>query len=162
MNNQPFNKDELQAQVNDKARASVQGDAGLDELVRFTLDNFAYRYLESKNSKDLKSKAIESHKWRVEGFESELIEALKAQNEETKKLLIEKAKLHAKKDGAAVYPWLEISVNDQVAICSAGVDWESDGHRQNLVKSQERLKFEDALELRNRLAKVLETACGVF
>src|SRR5690606_31705964 len=124
--------------------------------------NFAYRYLESKNSKDLKSKAIESHKWRVEGFESELIEALKAQNPETKKILIEKATLHAKKDGASVYPWLEISVRNDTAVCSAGVDWESDGERQNLVKAEERLKFEDVLELRNRLAKVLETACGVF
>lgn len=161
-NNQQYNKDELQAEVNAKARASVADDAGLDELMRFTLDNFAYRYLETKNTQGLKSQAIDRAIWRVEGRESELIEALKAQNTQTKQALIAKAKVHAKKDGATVYPWIEVQVKDSLALCRAGVDWESEGSRETIVKNETRLEFEDALHLRNKLAKFLEEACGVF
>lgn len=161
-NNQQYNKAELQAEVNEKARASVADDAGLDELMRFTLDNFAYRYLETKNTQGLKSQAISRATWRVEGQESELIEALKAQNEKTKQALIAKAKAHAKKDGATVYPWIEIEVKDSLALCRAGVDWESDGARETIAKSETRLEFEDGLHLRNKIAKSLEEACGVF
>lgn len=162
MNNQPFNKQELQKEVDAKARASVQNDKGLDELVRFTLDSFAYRFLESENSKDLKSFAVSTHLWRVEGAESDLIEALKVQNSETRKLLISKAKMHAKKDGATVYPWLEIQIVDHTAVCKAGIDWETKGERETVAMSQAKLNFEDGLDLRNHLAKVLEDCCGVF
>ena len=162
MSNQPFNKDELQAKADAKARASVASDTGLDELMHFTLNNFSYRYLESKNTKSISITTPKENCWRAEGQESELIEALKAQNPTTKQALIQRAKIHAKKDGATVYPWIEITVNDQVAICCAGIDWESNGERDTVVESTERLNFEDVLHLRNRLAKVLEDVCGVF
>lgn len=162
MNNQPFNKDQLQQEVDAKARASVQGDAGLDELMRFTLDNFAYRYLETKNCKNLKSFATATHSWRVESRETQLLEALKAENPATKKALVERAKQHARKDGAAVILWLEIHIQNQLAVCKAGVDWESDGIKQQVAVNESRLNFDDLLMLRNRLAKTLEEACGVF
>lgn len=162
MSNQSFNKKQLQEEADAKARASVQGDAGLDELMRFTLDNFAFRYLETKNASELKSYAIASHAWRVEGCESELMEALKAQNPETKKALITRAKEHGRKDGANVYAWLEVSIKDQTAICRAGVDWESDGQRANVSKQESKLKFDDELMLRNSLARALEEVCVVF
>ncbi len=162
MNNQPYNKDQLQEEVDAKARAGVQGEAGLDELIRFTLDNFAYRYLETKNVKDLHAHATGTHTWRVEARESQLQEALKAQNPDTKKALIERARQHARKDGASVTSWIEVQIEKQTAIVVAGVDWSSDGRGETIAHKQSRLNFEDVLVLRNRLAATLEEACGVF
>ena len=162
MSNQSYNKEELQKEVDNKARASIQSDDGLDQLVRFTLDNFAYRYLETKNNKDLKSALKADQTWGVESKESDLLEALKAQNPQTKKLLIQKAKDHAKKDGATVTLALEIKIMDSLALCKASVSWNSDSKDVIIAENQTKLAFEDLLDLRNRLAKVLEDACGVF
>ena len=162
MSNQSYNKEELQKEVDQKARASIQSDDGLDHLVRTTLDNFSYRFLETKNNKDLKSSLVAEQTWRVESCESELLEALKAQNPQTKKLLIQKAKDHARKDGASVILGLEIKIKDTLALCKASVAWNSDNKEVIIAENQTKLEFEDLLDLRNRLAKVLEDACGVF
>ena len=162
MNNQPYNKDELQKEVNQKARASIQSDDGLDQLIRFTLDNFAYRYLESKNNTELKSTLVADQVWLVRAIETDLVEALKAQNPITKKSLIQKAKEHAKKDGASVTQVIEVKIQDSVALCKASVSWATDKDETVIAENQTKLNFEDILDLRNRLAKVLDDACGVF
>ena len=157
-----FNRVQLQADVDAKARAGLEKEKGVDELICFTLDNFAYRYLESKNVKNLRSNCIEPSRWRVEGAEFELAEALKAENPITKKKLIAKAKAHAKRDGVTIYPWLEVQLKNNLAICRGGVDWESAGKRETLAIIEEQLKYTDILHLRNRLAKALEHTCEIF
>tara|TARA_R110002049_G_scaffold67450_1_gene175179 strand:- start:401 stop:889 length:489 start_codon:yes stop_codon:yes gene_type:complete len=162
MNNQSYNKEELQKEVNDKVRDSFKSDDSLDELVRFTLENFSYRYLETKNQKNLKPEMIADNTWKIESSESELIEALKAVNPETKSKLIEQAKLHAKKDGAEVCNKIQIQLFDNKVQCNCFVEWKAEDKTVAINSAQSSLQFEDALELRNKLAKILEEACEIF
>lgn len=162
MNNQSYNKDELKKEIDAKVRASFQGDESLQELICFTLENFSYRYLESKNAKDLKAFLSSDSRWKIEASESDLLEALKVTNPQTKKKLIEEAKNHAKKDGAMVLSWIEIELNANKVECFSGVEWKSDSKIININSKRSTLEFDDVLELRNKLAKVLEQVCEVF
>lgn len=162
MNNQSYNKEELQKEIDEKVRASFQGDGTLEELVCFTLENFSYRYLETKNLKDLKPSLISSHTWRIEGRESDLVEALKVTNPQTKKKLIDEAKSHAKKDGATVTNWMEIQLDSNKVKCRAGVEWKADSSQIIINTKEASLAYDDVLELRNKLAKILEEVCEVF
>lgn len=162
MNNQSYNKEELQKEIDEKVRASFQGDGTLEELVRFTLENFSYRYLETKNLKDLKPSLIANNSWRIEGRESDLVEALKATNPQTKKKLIDEAKNHARKDGATVTNWMEIQLDGNKVKCRAGVEWKADASPISINAKESSMVYEDVLELRNKLAKLLEDVCEVF
>ncbi len=162
MNNQLYNKEELQKEINDKVRESFKSDDSLGELVIFTLENFSYRYLETKNQKSLKPKMIADHTWIVESYESELTEALKASNPQTKAKLIELAKLHAKKDGAEVCNKIQIMLFDNKVECLCSVNWKTENQIVLVQEFKSSLQFEDVLELRNKLAKVLEEACEIF
>ena len=126
------------------------------------MENFSYRYLETKNLKDLKPSLVSNNTWRIEGRESDLIEALKATNPQTKKKLIDEAKSHAKKDGASVTNWMEIQLDSNKVKCRAGVDWRTDSTTILINHQEASLVFEDVLELRNKLAKILEEVCEVF
>ncbi len=162
MNNQSYNKEELQKEIDEKIRASFQGDGTLEELVCFTLENFSYRYLETKNLKDLKPSLISNNTWRIEAVESDLVEALKATNPQTKMKLIGEAKSHAKKDGATVTNWMEIQLDSNKLKCRAGVEWKTDSLNVKINNKESSLTFDDVLELRNKLAKILEEVCEVF
>ena len=134
----------------------------MEELICFTLENFSYRYLETKNLKDLKPSLVSNNTWRIEGSESDLVEALKAANPQTKKKLIDEAKSHARKDGAIVTNWMEIQLDSNKVKCRAGVDWKTDSTNVKINHKESSLSFDDVLELRNKLAKILEDVCEVF
>jgi hypothetical protein len=107
----------------------------------------------------------------VEGFDSKLKDYLKSNNEKIKAGSLNLAKTIPYKDG----PQLKLSLNIKVVQFEPGrggvvevfsrVNWGFPEFADDKLLFEEKkvsLIFEDIIILRNKLAKILETACELF
>lgn len=155
-------KERLEQEMQSKARRELASAGSIGELMLFTLENFSYRYLETKTSKTNQPQIIDGREFVVESLEPNTMEALKATNLDTRAFLIEKAKAKGK---------VGIEVRSTIGVRS--LDKNNDGggiyHLYAKVECEndskectETVDFTDALELRNRLAFYLEKVCSIF
>lgn len=163
-------KERLERELKERVMGNLQSREEIGNLIRFTLRNFSYRYLESETTGE--GEPIErDNTLLIELQESKLSQALKTQNSQTRKGLIDLAKSFSKKDNPSVCYRIGVDfahLNNQGGgdfHVFAEVNWDFpqfsfDSAKKNQIKMK--ISYDNGFELRNDLARVLEEVCEVF
>ncbi|MCR9203981.1 MAG: hypothetical protein NXH75_05365 [Halobacteriovoraceae bacterium] len=163
-------KERLEKELKERVIGNLQSREEVGNLIRFTLRNFSYRYLESETTGE--GEPTEREKTLlVELQEPKLSQALKTQNSLTRKGLIDLAKSFSKKDNPTVCYRIGVDLthlNNQGGgdfHIFAEVNWdfphfESSSSKKN--QKMTKISYDNGFELRNDLARVLEEVCEVF
>lgn len=163
-----FSKEELEKRMHDKNVEMLRSEGGLESLLIFNLENFAYRYLETANYKDIKCKSDAKGDLWVESFEEDILVALKWKNEDLKKGLIDLCKLYpgAKSKELKVKLLLGTKiVSDSEVQCYSQINWDYphfDYKSEKSISKKENFSFDDPILLRNIHAAILERMAEIF
>jgi hypothetical protein len=163
-------KERLEKELKIRVLENMRGSEELADFFSETLKNFSYRYIESDTTGEASPEWKSENTLMVELDEPTLANALKTDNQTTRKGLIELAKSFSKKDRPCVRYRLGVvlkNINNQgggsfqvFAETHWGFPDFEDSSRRNSKKID--LNFEDALELRNNFARHLEEVCVVL
>lgn len=153
----------------DKLKHSFDNDEKLHDYLLNTMDNFLYRYLETSETKNLKTYEIAPYIWGAESFESSMVEALKISDPTTKSGIMELAKTVPKAQKPMVKYRLQTQVKELTPdrghlIITAFVNWDFPHFfdKTKTTKREVEFKYNDLGQFRKELAIKLETACGLF
>jgi hypothetical protein len=152
-----------------KLKHNFDDQAKLLEYLLNTLDNFLYRYLETTESKNLKSFEIAPYIFGGESFESSMVEALKLAHPVAHAGIMALAKSIPKAQKPMVKYRLQIEVsklrpeNGQVSI-TAIISWDfplfMDGDKS--AHKTVHFSYQDVGQFRKELAIKLEECCELF
>lgn len=164
-------KERLEKEMREKALNALQDQDEVVRLISFNLKNFSYRYLESETTGEGMPLLQGENQVLIELKEPKLSQALKTQNAETRKGLIELAKSFSKKDQPEVCFRLGVEMENTNSqgggdyMAFAEVNWDFpifNGDTSKKNRKTFKRRYEDGLELRNDLAKILEEVCDIF
>ena len=153
----------------EKVRNSFGDEAKLYQYLFETMDNFYYRYLETSQNSDMKTREFGPHTWGAESLETNMVTALKITNPEAKKGIIELAKSVPGGKGLAVKYELmgdvkELTIDHGLIRFSSTINWgfpDFNDPSKKLTKTVT-FKYEDLGQFRKELAQKLEDVCSVF
>lgn len=163
-----FDKEELEKKIHEQNLERLRQEGGLASLIIFTLENFAFRYLETDSHKDIKCQVVGDNVFVVRSFEEDILRALKSANQDVKQGLISLCKKYPGAESKKLKVSQSITVtikNDSHVVCSAEINWnypDFSPHAEYSLVKKEDIKFDDPLYLRNRLALYLESVCEIF
>lgn len=160
-----YDKEALQAEMEQKARELMQSEDAFDAVVKHFLDGFAYRYLETPLSQNIQTIKTDENTYVVESRDDRMVEVLKVSNPELKVKLIEFAKSHPPKEKATVGYRISVQRQTDRVLCKASISWGYPEHLFNAGTSyskESQLEFDDLLIVRNKLALHLEEVCSLF
>ncbi len=163
-------KEKLIQDWHEKLKSSFSEASQLIHYLTTTMDNFYYRYLETSESKDLKTQLMAPHLYGATSFESNLVQALKLSHPETKKQLIEFAKSIPKTQGPRVRYRLQCEIKELTPdighlILTSEISWDFPDFKDDPTKrtiKQINFKYNDLNEFRKNLALKLEEVCSLF
>lgn len=134
------------------------------------LQNFAHRYLANETTPAPDLFDIDQHLMRVTAIEKDMKSALKTNSQKARDGVIELIQKVGLKNSPAVMYSIDlkskISNNHQIEVwVECAINWNFpdfsfDAKKIDLNKTQK--KYNDFIELRNDLARVLETTCEIF
>jgi hypothetical protein len=159
-------KQELEKQINQKNLKSLNQDDALNELFIFNLQNFAYRYLETENSKDIKCQTDGKTFW-VESIETDVFTALKWDNKDLKPKLIELCKQYPGQKSKKIHIKLMLGTTisgEKEVTCFSLINWNFPNfdHNENELCRIKKFQYSDRLDLRNNHAALLEEVAEIF
>lgn len=163
-----FDKEELERKMNEQNLERLRQEGGLSSLIIFTLENFAFRYLETDTHKDIKCNVVGDNVFVVKSFEEDILKALKTSNQSVKQGLISLCKKYPGAESKKLKVCQSITVtikNDSHVQCLAEINWnypEFSSDAEFSVSKKEDIRFDDPLYLRNKLALYLESVCEIF
>ena len=163
-------KERLEAELKSRVLQTMNGLEELGEFFKVTLKNFGYRYIESESTGEVIPFWADKKTLLIEVKEGQLANALKTDNPNTRKGLIDLAKSFSKKDKPEVRYQLGVKI---LNVNSQGggefqVFAETHGDLPNCQDSEKKnslsrdIVYEDSLDLRNNFARILEDVCGVL
>jgi len=160
----------MRDQRNAQIRAELGERSALDDLISSVLSNFAYRYIETNETGPLKASYRENSVIGIEAVETSMVNALKTQNTELRTGLIDLARTFTKKDRPFVKYYLLCEFKDWrdsgkgEILVTAKADWGfpdfNDSSKK--MKIEKKLKFDDPLDVRNKLPLIFEEVCTLF
>lgn len=160
-----LSKEELMLQMNEKNRELLLNSDGIGSLFIYNLENFAGRYLETSQDREIKCQFNGTNYW-VESIEPNILEALKWQNFELKEKLIALCKKFPGTQSKEIKIKLQLTskmLSESKAECSASVLISTPVESENITLSKKsHMTFDDPIELRNRHALLLEEVCEIF
>ncbi|WP_419172600.1 hypothetical protein [Halobacteriovorax sp.] len=160
-----IDKEKLTEEMNAKNRDWLIESGGISSLFIHNLENFAYRYLETSVDKGIKC-FIDGDLYRVSSTEPSIIEALKWENPQLKKSLIDLCKKFPGKASQELRVKLNIEtkmIGEHKNECSASIKCLlPSGESSTLSEKTASMTFEDPIELRNKHAALLEDVCTIF
>ena len=162
-----MSKEELEIQIYEKNRAALKEENGVASLMIFNLENFAYRYLETSSQEGIKCQFDQNHFW-VSSIESDVVAALKWDNPELKKSLIDLCKKYpgAKSKDIAIKLTLGSKIiSDEKVECYSEINWNFPNFEKEegmYLSKSEHVTFEDIMVLRNTHAAYLEKVASIF
>ncbi len=144
-------------------------ESNLYEYLFSTMDNFYYRYLETTQSKNLKTVELSPKVWGARSIETSMVDALKIKNPDAKKGIIELAKTTPRSMNPSVTYELSVLVKELTSNkgeihFSAIIDWghpEQDDDSKRFKKTIV-FKYVDLTQFRKELAIKLEEVCESF
>ncbi len=151
-----------------KTHAQVDSHEGLAALICHNLSNFAYRYISTAASASPEAREIENGFFIAESIEGDLVKGLKLGNDEVRPKLIAMARAEGKNATIGQRLVVDIGSVDPrrpfSAKISAQISWDHPEHRYRIRYAERSVKvdYEDALDMRNRLALALEEVCAFF
>lgn len=163
-------KEKYQKQADEKAKKLFESQDTFDEFISFTLNNFGYRYFD----KDPDENAVEMSAPLTYFIRQETVPlkwGLMNKDPKIKNASKELALAHPPKEGGALCQELEVRLEHRdanrsgVATFSARLYWNYPTFTIEAGKYFEKtyeFAYEDALHLRNKMAKHLEEICELF
>ncbi|PIK15250.1 hypothetical protein [Halobacteriovorax sp. JY17] len=163
----------LKKEQEEKARMELE-ESGLDHLITFTLENFAYRYLETAHSKNIVSEFNGANQYTVTSFETDPMLALKVSDLNAKKGAISLAKRFSATKGVGLKIRYQLLCDTSgvsgsgpgLMKCRASINWNMDRGFASEAEfesyKEESIEFSDPLVLRNKLSLLLENVCQIF
>ncbi|OIQ17585.1 MAG: hypothetical protein BM556_12345 [Bacteriovorax sp. MedPE-SWde] len=162
-----LSKAELEKLMHDRNVDHLKKEGGIESLLIFNLENFAYRYLETTDFKNIQCQFEDKDFW-VESIETNIVEALKWDNKDVKAKLIELCKQNPGANSKNIKVKLTIGtriISDEQVDCYACIDWgypEFNQSEGQSLRTSEELVFDDPIILRNTHATFLEKVCTIF
>ena len=165
--------EKLKREIDIKVTDSLN-EEGLLGLAVFTLENFAYRYLETSSHQNIIGQKISDSHFFVESIESDPIKALKVSDVIAKKGIITLAKRFSASKGLGLKVQQQLHINFKdlnsngsgSIECFSKLNWNIDNNFKDeegmFVLKSSSLKFDDPIILRNKLALLLEEVCEIF
>ena len=153
----------------EKVKHTFSNLGQMEKFLHETMDNFYYRYLETTESKNLKTQRLTDNMWGAQSFESNMVDALKNPNPNIKPNVMELAKRIPKAQKPMVRYMLAASYadlpNDKCSVLLLSeVNWDfpefSDPAKAFQMKK--RFAYEDITDFRKNLALALEEVCSIF
>jgi len=154
----------------EKLRSSFGEAQNLLNYLTTTMDNFYYRYIETEESKELKTQILAPHIYGAVGFESNMVTALKISHTDIKKSLIEFAKSIPKSQGPKIRYQLSCEIKELTAdhghlVIMSEISWnfpEFNPKTKEAVRKTIQFEYNDLGEFRKLFALKLEEACQLF
>ena len=159
-------KEELEKEMNDKNRLKLEADNGICTLITYNLENFAFRYLETTDYKNIKCE-VKGTDFQVCSVENDILKALKWKNPLLKSKMIDLAKSYPGTQSKEIKIKMLIGtsiLSSKSVKCYAFINWDFpnfDDQDKGLAL-QEIYEYDDPLDLRNHHAAVLERVCEIF
>lgn len=165
--------EKLKTEIDIKVRESLD-EEGLFGLAVFTLENFAYRYLETESHKEIKAQKNSDSHFYVESVELDPMKALKVSDPLAKKGLISLAKRFSSTKGVGIKLQAQLHINflslnssgSGKVECYSVLNWNLDNDFTNeddlFVKKLKTFEFSEPILFRNKLALLLEEVCEIF
>lgn len=163
-------KERLERELKERVLENMGGSRELAEFFCETLSNFSYRYIESETTGEVEPKWLDEKTVVVEVLESNLAHALKTDNQVTRKGLIDLAKSFPKKDRPEVRYLIGVELidinrqggGDFKIFAETNWDFPEYQSQEKRNRCEEKIAYEDALDLRNNFARHLEEVCTVL
>jgi hypothetical protein len=152
-----------------KVRQSLGDESKLLHYLFETMDNFYYRYLETTESKDLKTSELESHLWGARSYETNMGNAFKTTVKDAKSGITELAKRIPRDQKPSVRYSLTAKVQELTPehghlIIGSEISWDFPNFKDPQLRVVKTIsfKYEDLAQFRKELALKLEEACTLF
>ncbi|MCY4524556.1 MAG: hypothetical protein OXB84_07450 [Halobacteriovoraceae bacterium] len=164
-------KEKLQAQLKEKIDKEFSRLDGIEKMLKSVLENFAYRYIATEVSGDVKAVKSGDHSFTVEALEKNMKLALKCSNKDIYRGIVKLLQQVPLKQGPAVKYQIMVRLTHEKGgkrgkgEISARVNWDYPHFAKSterLFERREAFIFEDFLELRNTYPLALEKACEIF
>lgn len=160
-------KEVLQKQAEEKAQERFQSRDVFDEFIQYTLDNFSYRYFMDPPPK---TEQIDALTYRVRQDNVPVKEGLTSQYSKIKEGTKELVKKHSPRNGASLACEIRVRLEHKdpdkpgEAHLACIVSWDYPEHslEVNCFKNEFLYEYDEAIELRNKLAYHLENLCDIF
>ncbi|MCP4915200.1 MAG: hypothetical protein GY909_18920 [Oligoflexia bacterium] len=150
----------LEQELENKIRSQFGSETELVELIKYTLKNLSYRYIESQSSGEGEVKATD-YGFAVEVNETDKMEFLKIKNSVAKPKLIQFAKDNALNKEASVQLriWTKMinSSNYHFEVGASILD-----NNQDIATLSKELCYDDPVEMRNNFAREIDEVCELF
>ncbi|WP_412470249.1 MULTISPECIES: hypothetical protein [unclassified Halobacteriovorax] len=160
-----IDKEKLTEEMNSKNREWLIESDGVSALFIHNLENFAYRYLETSTDKGIKC-VVDGELYQVKSTEPSIIEALKWDNPELKKSLIDLCKKYPGKASKELRVNLSLEtkmLGEHKNECYAHITCLlPNGENLILFEKTTSMSFDDPIELRNKHAALLEEVSVIF
>ena len=164
-------KEQLQAELKDKIDKKFSKKDSIDKMLQSVLENFAYRYIATEDSGQVKAVKSGDHTFFVEAFEKNMKQALRCSHKGIYQGIVELLQRVPLKQKPAVKYRIFVQLIQKAtekegrAKVSAWVNWDypnfSESSKQTLEK-QDEFSFDDFMELRNSYPLALEKVCEIF
>lgn len=153
----------------DKVQHNFEQKGQMEKFLHETMDNFYYRYIETTESKDLKTQKLADNLWGAQSFESNMVEALKNPNPNTKPHVMELAKRIPKAQKpmvrytlAALHGTLPAEKGKVQLIAEISWDFPNFSDSSKSFQKTKNFEYADIAVFRKGLALALEDVCSLF
>ena len=162
---------ELRQQIEQKALSNYKTLEDLKNYLKYTMSNFAYRYIQSDFSGDVEIIEENDKIISASAKDNRMVDCLKVSNKAAKQGIMELARKIPKKDSPTVFYQISCKILEfdegfeGSVLISAKINWNFPTHDSNKtdeVKKEVKYSFDDPLDMRNILPKHFEDVCEIF
>ena len=166
-------KEALQCEANQKAISQLSDREGLEAFIVQVLDSFSYRYLQTRDSKEIEVQKYQDEKVDIlfsRSLDYKMADALKCHDEKAREGILHLAKTVPKKENPCVLYELFVDLSslsedlDGKIEVRAVINWGFPGFKDENKKKLKAIdiKVDDLLALRKSLPLALEEVCEIF
>jgi hypothetical protein len=161
---------DLQKKKWQEAAHQLAGQENLQLFFKEIMNNFAHRYLANDATPSPTLIMPDAQTFRVSSIDMDMKSVLKTTSNKAREGIIELIKIIGLKNSPAVQYTIDLKTNIQPKRpleihIECGINWDFPSFPDTSSKSDKRIiqkKYSDFIELRNDLARVLDTACEIF
>lgn len=161
-------KEKLQKKAELNVQERFESKDFFDSFIHHTLDNFSYRYFAGQPSPT--TEQLDSLTYRVQQKSVPVKEGLTSLRSDIKQGTKEMVKKHSPREGACLAYAISVELEHKDPntpgkahlACTVSWDYPEHGLKKNCAKTEFLYEYDEAIELRNKLAFHLESLCELF
>ena len=163
-------KEQLQIQLKEKIDKKYSKADSVDEMLQSVLENFAYRYIASDGSDNLKAMQSGEHSFFIESFEKNMKQALRSPHQNIYKGIVALLQRIPLKKNPAIKYMIDVQLIQKKDKKGRGkvrawVSWDYPSFSKSndhFYEKEEEFSYDDFMELRTIYPKALEKVCEIF